>query len=100
TLLEGYLDEPLALVRGEDRTLRLLSNVCTHRGNLVVNEPGRLSHLRCRYHGRVFDLDGRFRSMPEFREVCDFPSVSDNLTRMPLAAWGKWLFGSLGEGGS
>src|SRR5579872_1660053 len=73
-LLEGLLDEPLVLVRNQDGGLRLLSNVCTHRGNLVVNEPCRLTHLHCRYHGRQFGLDGTFRLMPEFRGVRDFPS--------------------------
>jgi choline monooxygenase len=95
TLLEGSLDEPLVLVRGQDRELRLLSNVCTHRGNIVVGEPCRLPHLRCRYHGRLFNLDGSFRSMPEFREVENFPSPADDLTQLPPAQWGKWLFTSL-----
>jgi choline monooxygenase len=95
TLLEGFLDEPLALVRDKDGALRLLCNVCTHRGNLIVNEPCRLTHLRCRYHGRLFDLDGSFRSMPEFREVKDFPGKADNLTNLPLEKWGPWLFTSL-----
>ena len=99
SLLEGFLDEPLALVRDKEGMLRLLSNVCTHRGNLVVNEPCRLTHLRCRYHGRLFDLDGSFRSMPEFREVEDFPSAADNLVRLPLEGWGPWLFTSLAAGG-
>ncbi len=94
-ILESFLDEPVVLVRDKDGSLRLLSNVCTHRGSLVVNEPCRLSHLRCRYHGRIFDLDGSFRSMPEFREVQNFPSAADNLTRLPLKNWGKWLFTSL-----
>ncbi|HLI93078.1 MAG TPA: aromatic ring-hydroxylating dioxygenase subunit alpha, partial [Puia sp.] len=98
TLLPGYLEEPLVLVCGKDEEIRLLSNVCTHRGNIVVNEACNLTQLRCRYHGRVFDLDGGFRSMPEFREVCDFPSAADNLTRLPLESWGKWLFTSLGGG--
>src|ERR1700678_1095156 len=66
TLLERCLDEPLALVRGRDGTLRALSNVCTHRGNLVVEEAGTADGLRCRYHGRRFRLDGTFVSMPEF----------------------------------
>ena len=96
TLLGGFLDEPLVLVRDDNGTPRLLSNVCTHRGNLVVNEPCRLAHLRCRYHGRLFNLDGSFRSMPEFKEVQDFPSPADNLHQLPLAKWGKWLFTSLG----
>jgi choline monooxygenase len=95
TLLENYLDEPLALVNDKHQSLHLLSNVCTHRGNLVVNEPCRLNHLRCRYHGRLFDLNGEFRSMPEFKEVQDFPTTADNLTRLPLQQWGPWLFTSL-----
>ena len=99
TILENYLDEPIALVRDKDNTLRFLSNVCTHRGNLVVNEACRLTNLRCRYHGRLFDLDGSFRSMPEFKEVKDFPSAADNLTRLPLGQWGKWLFTSLAPTG-
>jgi len=94
-LLENYLDEPLVLVN-ENGQPRLLSNVCTHRGNLVVNEPCRgLNHLRCRYHGRLFDLGGGFRSMPEFKEVQDFPTEADDLRSLPLRAWGPWLFGSL-----
>lgn len=100
TLLEGYLEEPLVLVRDKDRELRLLSNVCTHRGNIVVNEQCSLTQLRCRYHGRVFDLDGRFRSMPEFKEVANFPSSADNLVSLPLERWGPWLFTSLAPGAS
>jgi choline monooxygenase len=100
TLLEGYLDEPLVLVRDKANSLRLLSNVCTHRGNIVVNAACSLPQLRCRYHGRIFDLDGRFRSMPEFREVADFPSLADDLVSLPLEMWGPWLFTSLsGAGG-
>lgn len=94
-LLDGYLDEPLVLVRDQEKDLRLLSNVCTHRGHLVVQEPCRLSHLRCRYHGRQFNLDGGFRSMPEFREVQNFPSAADDLRQLPLGSWGKWLFTSM-----
>jgi choline monooxygenase len=93
-LLEHYLDEPVLLIN-DNNTLRVLSNVCTHRGNLVVNEPCRLNHLRCRYHGRQFDLDGSFRSMPEFKEVQDFPTETDNLKQLPLETWGPWLFTSL-----
>jgi choline monooxygenase len=98
TLLERYLDEPLVLVRDQDSRLRLLSNVCTHRGNLLVREPCRLTQLRCRYHGRQFNTDGTFRSMPEFREVENFPAAGDDLRQVRLESWGKWLFASVGEG--
>src|SRR5882757_11582905 len=95
TLLENFLDEPLVLVRDKDSRLHLLSNVCTHRGNLLVGGPCKVNNLRCRYHGRQFHLDGKFLSMPEFKEVKDFPSKADDLVSLPLVQWGKWLFTSL-----
>ncbi|MGZ8550227.1 MAG: aromatic ring-hydroxylating oxygenase subunit alpha, partial [Chitinophagaceae bacterium] len=71
-LLEKYLDEPLLITRDDTGSLHCLSNVCTHRGNLLVYESCKLTNLKCRYHGRLFQLDGRFKFMPEFKEVKDF----------------------------
>ncbi|MDR3712445.1 MAG: aromatic ring-hydroxylating dioxygenase subunit alpha [Puia sp.] len=95
TLLEHFLDEPLVLTRDADRQVHLLSNVCTHRGNIITEKPCKAAHLRCRYHGRQFRLDGKFQSMPEFREVAGFPSAEDDLHQLPLFHWGNWLFTSL-----
>jgi choline monooxygenase len=95
TLLPGLLDEPLLLARDGDDTLRCLSNVCTHRGNLLVESGGRCQVLRCRYHGRRFGLDGRFLSMPEFDQAEGFPAESDHLPRLPLGLWGKLAFAAL-----
>lgn len=92
TLLEGYLNEPLLLTKDESEKIHCLSNVCTHRGNLVVYEPCKTVNLRCKYHGRLFNLDGKFKSMPEFKEVKDFPSLSDDLHPLPLFHWHKFLF--------
>ena len=74
TLLEGCLDEALVLTRSNDGIAHCLSNVCTHRGTIVVEGEGHLQTLRCRYHGRRFDLHGCFKFMPEFDEAEDFPS--------------------------
>ena len=95
TLLEGSLDEPLLLTRADDGEVRCLSNVCTHRGMLVVEGEGHAPSLRCRYHGRRFELDGSFRSMPEFEGVEGFPSPADDLPRLPLRRWGPLLFACL-----
>jgi choline monooxygenase len=95
-LLQGYLDEPLLLTRDKSGALHCLSNVCTHRGNLLAWEPGKGSQLRCRYHGRVFQLDGAFTFMPEFQEVKDFPAPCDHLHRLPLFQWGPLLFTRIG----
>jgi choline monooxygenase len=95
TLLEGCLDEPLLLSAGDDGELRCLSNVCTHRGALVVEGEGHVRFLRCRYHGRKFSLEGDFVSMPEFEGVEGFPSPADCLPRLPLRRWGPLLFTAL-----
>jgi choline monooxygenase len=93
--LDEAMDEPLLLTRDFDDSVHCLANVCTHRGNLVCEGPGTERQLRCRYHGRRFDLGGRIIAMPEFEGVADFPSPSDDLPRVPLARCGRLLFASL-----
>ncbi len=84
TFLEGMLEEPLLLPRDADDWLHCVSNVCTHRGNLVCESAGLEQGLRCRYHGRRFALDGRFVSMPEFETAESFPSSADDLGSVHL----------------
>ena len=94
-LLEGYLNEPLILTKDKQNLLHCLSNVCTHRGNLIITEPCKTGNLRCKYHGRLFDLNGRMTSMPEFKEVVGFPSASDDLHKLDLFRWAHLLFVTL-----
>lgn len=92
TLLEGALDEPLILTRDDNDQVRCLSNVCTHRGNLVVEGASVQKSMRCRYHGRKFGLDGACQFMPEFEGVEGFPCPADNLTQIPLQQWRGHFF--------
>ncbi len=95
TLLPGALDEPLLLTRDAEDRVHALSNVCTHRGTLVVDGSGHEQQLRCRYHGRRFTLDGRFHSMPEFETTADFPSPTDDLPRVALGTWQRFFMVAL-----
>ena len=97
TLLNGYLNEPLLLTKDEQEKIHCLSNVCTHRGNLLIYEPCKTSNLRCKYHGRLFQLDGKFKSMPEFKEVENFPTEDDDLHELSLFQWEKLLFTTLNK---
>ena len=94
-LLPGLLDEPLLLARDEGGVLRCLSNVCTHRANILVAAPCRADHIRCGYHSRRFDLAGRMTFMPEFADVVGFPSPRDDLPQLPFAAWSGHGFAAL-----
>ena len=95
SLLPGCLDEPLLLSTDARGETRCLSNVCTHRGNVLVGERGPATGIRCGYHGRRFALDGRFQSMPRFEGAKDFPSPADDLPRVPLNRLERFLFASL-----
>lgn len=95
TLLPGVLDEPLLLSRDAGGGVRCLSNVCTHRGKVIVEQPGRMRQLSCGYHGRCFALDGTFRKMPGFEGAGDFPSEADHLARVALEEWLGLYFVSL-----
>lgn len=91
-LLPGCLDEPLVVTRDAGGTERVLSNVCTHRANLVVPAACTATSLRCRYHGRRFGLDGKLVSMPEFEGALEFPRPADDLPVVPSARWGPLRF--------
>ena len=94
-LLPGFLEEPILRTRSGDGEVHCLSNVCTHRGNLVVEKSGKYKKLVCGYHGRRFGLDGHFEFMPEFRETVDFPRPCDDLHSFPVRTWGPFVFAGL-----
>ena len=94
-ILEGFLDEPVFVSRDAEGGLNCLSNVCTHRGKILIDQPCEANLIRCGYHGRRFSLDGKFLSMPEFEGAENFPSESDNLPKIPFETWEKFLFASV-----
>ncbi|HEY5687383.1 MAG TPA: SRPBCC family protein [Yeosuana sp.] len=94
-LLDGFLNEPILLTKDADNKITCLSNVCTHRGNLVSLKSGTSKQLTCSYHGRRFSLNGEFEYMPEFEKTKDFPRLCDNLHTFPLKKWGSLLFAGL-----
>jgi choline monooxygenase len=94
-ILDDYLSEPVVLTKDENSILHCLTNVCTHRGNILVFEPGKSKKLTCMYHGRRFNNKGDFEFMPEFSDAKNFPRPCDNLHKFPLLNWGKLLFAGL-----
>ena len=92
--IDNSLREPMLLTH-VDGEIHCLSNVCTHRGMLVCTEGSDTKRLQCPYHGRVFGMDGQFRSMPEFDSVDNFPTDSDNLPSFPFSEWKGLLFNTI-----
>lgn len=94
TFLPGALDEPLLLTHDGD-ALRCLSNVCTHRGFVLLNRPCTAKAIRCGYHGRRFALDGALISAPGFENCPNFPESQDDLRAASVHRWRELLFASL-----
>jgi vanillate O-demethylase monooxygenase subunit len=58
------LNEPLLLYRKEDGAPVALSDICPHR-SMPLSKGDRVGdHIRCRYHGLVFDPTGRCVQIP------------------------------------
>ena len=93
--IENFIKDPLLLVNDND-TIHSMSNVCTHRGNILVEKPMNLNNgIICRYHGRKFDLCGKFKFMPKCEDVENFPSEDDNLKNIAVKKWKQFYFTSI-----
>jgi choline monooxygenase len=95
TLLPDYLNEPLLVSTDGDGVSRCLSNVCTHRANILMEDEVSCNVIRCNYHGRSFGLDGKFKSMPGFEGVENFPCEGDDLPNLNLKTFSGLQFTSL-----
>ena len=93
--IEAVTGEPTIIVKGSE--VKLMSNICTHRGMRLVKKPCTKSLLQCEYHGRTFQLDGKMKHMPEFEQAIGFPSESDNLHEFAMNTWKGLYFVSQGS---
>lgn len=85
--------EPIVVVRDQEGMLRAFYNVCRHRAARVLEEAcGKVSRLRCRYHGWTYDLAGRLRGTPEFEGVADFQREEQGLVGLAVDTWGPLVW--------
>ncbi|WP_298905273.1 aromatic ring-hydroxylating dioxygenase subunit alpha [uncultured Aliiroseovarius sp.] len=52
------LSEPLIVVRGDDGDIRVLANVCRHRGMPLAEGRGNVKRFVCSYHAWAYGRDG------------------------------------------
>lgn len=88
-------DEPLVAVHGEDGAIRVLSNVCRHRGALLVSGQCSGARLVCPYHHWSFHLDGRLAAAPRMETHKAFDAASCRLPEIRSEVWTGFLFVTL-----
>lgn len=82
----------LIIVRSAAHEIKAFYNSCLHRGRALRECPGRVSQLKCPYHGFAWALDGRLTGVPAREE---FPQVRSNDFRLPevkVGLWGGFVF--------
>lgn len=58
---------PLLITRDREGEIRVMLNVCRHRGAKIVGDEGKVcskSRLTCPYHAWTYGLDGSLRAIP------------------------------------
>ena len=91
-------EEPIVIVRGNDRKLRAFFNVCRHHAAALMTELcGEAELLRCPYHGWTYSLEGDLKSAPDLGSICNFDRNSMRLLPLEVAVWKRWVIVRLSE---
>lgn len=88
--------EPLLVVRDQGGRIRILSNVCRHRGMLLAEGSGNAPAFSCPYHGWTYRNDGRLIGAPFMREMSGFDRGACALPEFRSEIWGGFLFVNIG----
>ena len=97
-LLAEIDSQSLIVIRGEDELLRVLHNVCRHRGTRIcTQESGRVVRLQCPYHAWTYELDGSLRHAGHTDALEDFIPAEQGLIPARVGTWQGFVFVTLDD---
>lgn len=97
-LAPSVAGEPLLVIRGEDGTVRAMTAVCQHRGQVITTSAAQgHKRLRCPLHHWTYDLAGRLMGAPHMGGPDDLACLrkSVQLPAVRLETWHGFLFVNL-----
>ena len=86
------LDEQLLVVRDPDDVVRVMSNVCRHRGNRVAEGSGNARKFICPYHTWTYDTTGALTVAPMMKRQKSFDQSKCGLPLFRSEIWNGWIF--------
>ena len=89
------MGEPLIVVRTEKQAIRVLSNVCRHRGSILVSDSGNTDAFTCPYHSWSYNIDGSLRRAPLIIDRPDFQPKKCRLPTFSSEVWGGFIYVNL-----
>ena len=88
------LNEPLLVVRGDDGAIRVLANVCRHRGMPLASGRGTAKRFVCSYHAWMYDREGGLLRAPRM-ENAGFEAKSCRLPQHNVHLWNGFVYVNL-----
>lgn len=89
------VDEQLLVLRDSSGEIRVFSNVCRHRGNVVAEGSGNRSRFVCSYHGWTYNSDGQLIGAPFMEKVEGFEKKACRLPAFRVEIWNNFVFVNL-----
>lgn len=89
------LGEELIVARDIEGIVRVLSNVCRHRGNRVAEGAGNTRKFICRYHTWSYDTTGALVAAPFMKGQTGFDKNKCGLPEFASEIWNGWIFVNL-----
>jgi len=89
-------DEPILILRGDDGELRVLSNLCRHRGTPLLDEGfGQIDkYITCPYHAWAYSKEGALEAIP-YNKTIEVDRAQHRLARFAIDTWNGLVFVSL-----
>ncbi len=89
-------DEPLLVVRGADGIVRVMSNLCRHRGMTLAEGTGNAKRFVCPYHAWSYSLSGRLRKAPMMKDRAP-AAGSCALPEFRSEVWNGFIYANLDD---
>ncbi len=90
------LNEPLLVVRGDDNQVRVLSNVCRHRGMPIAEGEGNSARFVCSYHAWTYGRDGALLRAARMKNA-GFDQKNCKLPEFKSSIWRGFIYCSLSD---
>ncbi len=87
-------DQPVIVLRNQAGELSALSNLCAHRGTLLVDGAGNTKRFQCPYHAWTYRDDGGLLSVP-YAKPADVDKADHCLPRYRAEEWHGLIFATM-----
>ena len=87
-------NQPVLLVRNQEGELAAFSNLCSHRGTLLIDRPTNATRIQCPYHGWTYTDAGELLAVP-FATSEAIDKAAHCLPAYRIESWHGLIFVSL-----